>query len=145
MACKGCEDGTKVFGPAAAWTGKSDQQANAVFIALTGPMDSSKLRYVRTSLIVESSSGGTLMKPAVRMTNDNLTYDAPLAIDCISGAGVQSVSGNGSSVGDMFADLSTTLNAKQLAQFGVLVYNNAPALAVEAGMVTLKIDFRAVA
>lgn len=123
----GCTDssGSQVLGPIVCWTAKSDQEGNAVFVPIGSPRDSSTMRYVRPSITVEGSSGGTKVKAAVRMTHDGLTFDTPVTIN---GAN-QSVSGNGTSYGADHTDMQTTLKAKQLVQPGVIVNNNAPSLA----------------
>ena len=126
-----CDDGSHTFGPIPVWSNKTS--ATWLFHPLTGPLDSSKISSVRASFEMAQSTGLCTIRPAIRMSNDGQTWDTPVAI------GAQTQSADGTNYGTSFTDVSSTTQAKQLAQLGIEC-QNVSGTATEMCMASGKFD-----
>lgn len=129
MSCSKKESLT--LGPIPAWTVKSTTNWN--FFALSPPMSSSGVINVRVSFEMANNSGDCKIRPVLRMSNDGVTWDSPVAI------GTATLSDDGTTYGAVFENMATTTTAKQLVQFGIEV-QNATGSGVELCLVSMRID-----
>lgn len=69
------------------------------------------------------------------MTNDGASYDAPVAI------GTLERTADGVAYGGAYSDLTSTLDGKRLAQFGIQCQNTS-GTRIEMGSVSAELDFQ---
>lgn len=92
---------------------------------------------LRVSFEMRQNSGGTEIRPALRMSNDTQQWDTPVAI----GAATRTT--EGVTYGDDYVDVSTTTKAKVFAQLGIECKNTSGA-GPEMCMAALKVDIKEV-
>lgn len=131
MACKS----TKTWGPIPVWSAKSTSLW--LFHPVSGPLDSNGIDKVRVSFELRQSSGAATIRPALRMGNDGLTWDNPVAI------GTATLSTEDVSHGNDYIDVSATTKTKGLVQLGIECKNTSGA-GVEQCMAALKISTKEV-
>ncbi len=110
--------GSWLFGPAPVWT---DGTANPSFRPLSEPMESKSLLSVRVSTEMSEDSGNCKMRPALRYSNDGVTWDAPKEI--VSTYRTT----EGTDWGTVYIDITQLAGTASRAyvQFGVEVANEA--------------------
>lgn len=128
-----CESGSHQAGPLPVWSQKDT--TNWVFHPALPPMDSARHKYVRASIEMAQNSGACKIRPALRMSNDGVTWDTPVAI------GSDTRNSNGTTYGNTFNDMGTTTAAKQIVQYGVQAVNDS-GTALEMCSASLKIDVK---
>ena len=127
-----CDDGSHAFGPIPVWSNKTN--ATWLFHPMTGPLDSTKLARIRASFEMAQDTGACKIRPAIRMSNDGLQWDTPVAI------GTATLDANGTSYGTDFIDMSGTTKGKGKAQLGVEVINDDDTGLAEMCMASGKFD-----
>ncbi len=100
-------------------------------------MDSGGIDKVRVSFEMRQTSGAAEIRPALRMSNDALTWDNPVSI------GITTRSTDGVTNGADFVDVSATTKAKALVQFGVEC-KNTTGTTCELCSAALKVDTKEV-
>lgn len=128
-----CESKSYQLGPIPVWSKKSNSVW--LFFPISEVMDSAKIEAIRVSFSLDASTGDLEVRPALRMSNDGVSWDAPVAI------GVATRTADGTTYGSAFVDMSATTKAKQLAQLGIEAKCGSGS-ALENGMAGLKADIR---
>ncbi len=126
MSC----NGSTTYGPLPVWSAKST--ATWLFHPASAPESSTGIKFARPALEVAQSSGAIKVRPAVRYSNDMVTWDSASAIDAAN----MTQTNNGLKYGS-FTDIET--GAKLYLQWGVEVCNDS-GTATEMALISLRID-----
>jgi hypothetical protein len=90
---------------------------------------------MRPNLGLAQSSGNAKIRLALRMSNDGLTFDTPVAIGSLVAAAESSV------FGTTYSDLASNLVSKRLVQFGIQC-QNASGSNIELCSASAQLDLR---
>jgi hypothetical protein len=130
-----CDQTGTTYAPINVWTKKND--TDWVFHPVGPPEDANNLQIVRPSVELAQSSGTLTVRPALRTSNDGVSWDTPVAI------GGQTRTSNGITYGSAYVDMTATTDTKQLVQPGIEAKNTS-GTSLELGLATLKLDHRRV-
>lgn len=134
MTCSEYSNGSVQLGPITTWTKRST--TNWIFHSLGAPMQSATVgRKIRPNIDMSETSGDVKVRLSMRMSNDGMTWDTPVAI------GTLTANADGPQFGSSFADLSSTLDGKRLVQFGVEAVNDIGSN-LELARVAAQLDFQ---
>jgi hypothetical protein len=130
MACSASRN----FGPVVVWS--SGSTTNWVFHPVAEPEPSADVpTTMRPNLGLAQSSGNAKIRLALRMSNDGLTFDTPVAIGSLVAAAESSV------FGTTYSDLASNLVSKRLVQFGIQC-QNASGSNIELCSASAQLDLR---
>ena len=115
------------------WT---DGTTTALFHPLSEPIATAGLLNVRTSIQLSEQSGTCRIRPALRFSNDAVTWNADVAID---NATLPYITANSIVYGPTYIDTTTLATAGAWVQFGVQAAN-ASAGAIGLCNATLRIE-----
>ncbi len=122
--------GSWLFGPEPVWT---DGTTNPTWHALSQPMSSAGLLKVRVSTELEETSANCKIRPAIRWSNDGISWDSDVNLV----AGYRTTVG--SDFGSTYIDLMALGTPKPWVQFGVQAANNS-GVRVEICRATLLVE-----
>ena len=128
-----CGDNSFTTGPLSVW---SERTTNTwLFFPFSVPINNPAIERVRASFEMQNNSGNAKIRPALRMSNNGLAWDTPVAI------GTDTSTANGVTYGDSLEDMGATTAGKGFVQFGIQCQNASGAL-LELCQATLKLDIR---
>lgn len=128
-----CNDTTFEYGPIPVWTRRSD--SDWVFSPISEPLNSTDIKRVRASWALDASTGNIEVRPAMRISNDGRTWDAPVPIGSPTPR-----SQDGTTWATGFDNIATTTESKALVQWGIQAKNTSGTSTQDHGMASLKID-----
>jgi len=123
--------GSWLFGPKPVWT--DGTTSNTLFHALGEPMSSAGLINVRISTEMDESSGNCKVRPALKWSNDGITWDADVNIVATYRSTV------GIDYGSTYVDITAIGSPKPWVQFGVQAVNTS-GTRVEVCLATILVD-----
>lgn len=129
-----CANSSSVFGPFTVWSKKDN--SNWLAHVASDPETTADLAKARTSIENRSSSGAVKSRVVYRLSNDGDTWGGwtPLYSN-----GTAEQTNDGTTYGASFVDLLSTVQDKQLIQWGVEVINTS-GTATEMITVVIKLD-----
>ncbi len=128
-----CNNGARQYGPIPVWSKRDD--TTWLFFPITEPMDSTDIKMVRASFALDSSTGSVEIRPALRISNDGITWDTPTVI-----GNPTPRSADGTTWGTAFVNVSSTTQTKALVQFGIQAKNTTGTTTQDNGMASMKLD-----
>jgi len=131
MSCSA--DNARTFGPIVVFT--SGSTSSWLFHPVGPPEPSSQVgTMMRPNLNIQQTSGNVKIRLAMRMSNDGLTFDTPVAIGALERAQL------GAAYGSSFSNLATTLASKRLVHFGIESVNDS-GTRVEVASASAELDY----
>ena len=106
--------GAWLWGPKAVWT---DGTSSPMFHPFSDAIDTGSVTYARASIEMDQDTGFCKMRPALRYSDDGITWGTPVAII----AGYRATIGI--DYGTTWVDLTGLATAKNWVQFGVEAAN----------------------
>ena len=134
MTCSNTKSGSVTLGPTPVWSERST--STWVFHPVSAPMQSADVAgSIRPNIDMGQDSGNAKARAALRMSDDGLTWDTPVAI------GTLTATADGTSYATSYADVKSTLEGKRLVQFGIECTNET-GTDLELARVSIQLDFQ---
>ncbi len=127
--------GSILLGPTAQWT---DGTTTAIFHPMGDPMALADATKVRVAYHLSEINGPARIRPALRFSNDGVSWDAAQPIDSVN---LTWVTNETITFGSAYVDLTTLATPKSWVQFGVQAANS-PGGSAGYGNATLRIEIK---